>query len=65
MSVIDYVLSGDEEWWQLNWQINPSNQATDGQIAPISAFFEEIDGYRTPAKAAMILQDLAFGEADH
>ena len=65
MSAIDYVLSGDEEWWQLNWQINHQTSLTDGQIAPMYQRFEEIDGYRTPAKAAMILSGLGFGEADH
>lgn len=65
MSAIDYVLSGDEEWWQLNWQINHQTSLTDGQIAPMYQRFEEIDGYRTPAKAAMILAGLGFGEADH
>lgn len=65
MSAIDYVLSGDAEWWQLNWQINHQTSLTDGQIAPMYQRFEEIDGYRTPAKAAMILAGLGFGEADH
>ena len=65
MLAIDYVLSGDDEWWQLNDKISRQDALSADEIAPIYQRFEEIDGYRTRAKAAMILSGLGFGEAEH
>lgn len=65
MLAIDYVLSGDDEWWQLNDKISRQDTLSADEIAPIYQRFEEIDGYRTRAKAAMILSGLGFGEAEH
>ncbi|UTO04480.1 ATP-binding cassette domain-containing protein [Moraxella sp. FZLJ2107] len=65
MLAIDYVLSGDAEWWQLNDKISRQDTLSADEIAPIYQRFEEIDGYRTRAKAAMILSGLGFGEAEH
>ncbi|WP_294035125.1 ABC-F family ATP-binding cassette domain-containing protein [uncultured Moraxella sp.] len=65
MLAIDYVLSGDDEWWQLNDRISRQDALPADEIAPIYQRFEEIDGYRTRAKAAMILSGLGFGEAEH
>lgn len=65
MLAIDYVLSGDAEWWQLNDKISRQDTLSSDEIAPIYQRFEEIDGYRTRAKAAMILSGLGFGEAEH
>lgn len=65
MLAIDYVLSGDAEWWQLNDKISRQDALSADEIAPIYQRFEEIDGYRTRAKAAMILSGLGFGEAEH
>lgn len=65
MLAIDYVLSGDAEWWQLNDKISRQDTLSSDKIAPIYQRFEEIDGYRTRAKAAMILSGLGFGEAEH
>lgn len=65
MLAIDYVLSGDDEWWQLNDKISRQDALSADKIAPIYQRFEEIDGYRTRAKAAMILSGLGFGEAEH
>ena len=65
MLAIDYVLSGDDEWWQLNDKISRQDSLSADEIAPIYQRFEEIDGYRTRAKAAMILSGLGFGEAEH
>lgn len=65
MSALDYVLEGDAEWWQLNEKIQNQAKLSEAQIAPIYQRFEEIDGYRTRAKAAMILAGLGFAESDH
>ncbi|MFC0819999.1 ABC-F family ATP-binding cassette domain-containing protein [Moraxella marmotae] len=64
MSAMDYVLSGDDEWWQLNEQISQQDTLSESQIAPIYQRFDEIDGYRTKAKAATILAGLGFAEME-
>lgn len=65
VSALDYVLSGDAEWWQLNHQIQTNNSKNSEEISKIHQRFEEIDGYRTQAKAATILSGLGFCETDH
>ncbi len=65
MLAIDYVLSGDSEWWTLNAQIENQAALSADAIAPVYQRFDEIDGYRTRAKAAMILAGLGFFENDH
>lgn len=65
MLAIDYVLSGDDEWWQLNQKIQNQHNLSEGLIASAYQRFEEIDGYRTHAKAATILAGLGFSESDH
>ncbi|WP_066804996.1 ABC-F family ATP-binding cassette domain-containing protein [Moraxella oblonga] len=64
-TAIDYVLSGDKEWYELNAKLaNQTNLAQDA-IAPLYQRFDEIDGYRTPSKAGQILSGLGFGEQEH
>lgn len=62
---IDYVLSGDAEWYNLNQKLQNQSQLSERDIAPIYERFEEIDGFRTPTKAAQILSGLGFSEGDH
>ncbi|WFF38700.1 ATP-binding cassette domain-containing protein [Moraxella nasibovis] len=65
MSAMDYVLSGDGEWYALNQKLSNQQQLSETDIAPLYQRFEEIDGFRTPTKAAQILAGLGFGEGDH
>lgn len=64
-SAIDYVLSGDKEWYSLNATIMNTDQLADDEIAPLYQRFEEIDGYRTPTKAAQIMAGLGFSAEQH
>ncbi len=65
MKAIDYVLEGDAEWYRLNQLIADPKDLADDEIAPLYQRFEEIDGYRTPSKAAQILSGLGFSNAQH
>ena len=65
MRVIDYVLSGDGEWYELNQKLQNQAELSESEIAPIYGRFEEIDGFRTPTKAAQILSGLGFNEDEH
>lgn len=65
MRAIDYVLSGDGEWYELNQKLQNQAELSESEIAPIYGRFEEIDGFRTPTKAAQILSGLGFSEDEH
>lgn len=65
MSAIDYVLEGDKEWFELNKQITDSTTISDAKIAELHQRFDDIDGYRTPTKAAQIMAGLGFATAQH
>lgn len=65
MSAIDYVLEGDKEWFELNKQITDSTTISDTKIAELHQRFDDIDGYRTPTKAAQIMAGLGFATAQH
>lgn len=65
MLAIDYVLSGDGEWYELNQKLQNQAELSESEIAPIYGRFEEIDGFRTPTKAAQILSGLGFSEDEH
>lgn len=60
---IDYVTSGDEEWYQLNEQLQAQDELATEQIAKLHQRFDDIDGYRTPTKAAQIMAGLGFTQA--
>lgn len=64
-TALDYVLSGDDEWYRLNDKIQNQSALSEHDIAPIYQRFDEIDGYRTPSKASQILSGLGFGEHEH
>ncbi len=65
MRAIDYVLAGDEEWYQINHKINNTDSLADDEIGTLYQRFDEIDGYRTPSKAAQILSGLGFTTSQH
>lgn len=64
-TALDYVLSGDEEWYELNQKLSNQENLSETLIAPLYQRFDEIDGYRTPSKASQILSGLGFSESEH
>lgn len=64
-SAINYVLSGDEEWFSLNEKLNHIEALSDDEIAQLHQRFDEIDGYKTPTKAAQIMSGLGFLNHQH
>lgn len=62
---IDYVLSGDKEWHWLNEKLKNPEALSDAEIADYHQRYDEIDGYRTPAKAAQIMSGLGFVTEQH
>ncbi|MFT4021948.1 MAG: ATP-binding cassette domain-containing protein [Acinetobacter sp.] len=62
MSAIDFVLSGDEEFWEIQHQLDHSEQLSDHDIAHLYGRFDEIGGYSAPAKAAQLMAGLGFME---
>ena len=64
-TAIDYVLGGDEQWYTLNEALSDLSSVSDDQIGVLHQQFDEIDGYRTPTKAAQIMAGLGFNTAQH
>ncbi|HAR76513.1 MAG TPA: ABC transporter ATP-binding protein, partial [Psychrobacter sp.] len=64
-TAIDYVLSGDEQWYEINATLNDLSSVSDEQIGVLHQQFDEIDGYRTPTKAAQIMAGLGFNTNQH
>lgn len=64
-SALDYVLSGDGQWYELNDKLQNQRALSEHDIGAIYQKFDEIDGYRTPSKAGQILSGLGFGEHEH
>lgn len=62
---IDYVLSGDKEWYAISQSLAHQDQLSSTEIAKLHQQFDNIDGYRTPARAAQILSGLGFGDDEH
>ncbi|WP_230656227.1 ABC-F family ATP-binding cassette domain-containing protein [Psychrobacter sp. I-STPA10] len=62
---IDYVLSGDKEWFAINEQLAQSDTLSMEQITQLHQKFDDIDGYRTPARAAQVMSGLGFRTEQH
>lgn len=60
---IDFVLSGDTTWYALNALISQPDDAPADRLAAAYSQFDDIDGYRIPAKAAQIMAGLGFSQA--
>ena len=58
-SAIDFVLSGDKEYFELNEKINNHENLTESEIAHVHARFDDIHGYSIPSKASQIMTGLA------
>lgn len=64
-SALDYVISGDTVYSELNEKLNLAEKEQDGMaIAELHAKFAEIDGYSVESKAAKILNGLGFDPAE-
>lgn len=60
---IDFVLSGDEEWWAINDKIENHSDTIDvEELMHLHGRFGEIDGYSATAKAAQMMAGLGFME---
>ena len=62
-SAIDFVLSGDQEYFELNYKINNHDDLTESELAHVHARFDDIHGYSIPAKASQIMTGLGFNIA--
>ncbi len=61
---IDFVLSGDEEWWLINDKIENHADSIDvEELMHLHGRFGEIDGYSATAKAAQMMAGLGFNES--
>lgn len=59
---LDFVLSGDEEYWQIQKQLAQPEQLSDSELAQLHGRFDEIHGYSAPSKAAQLMAGLGFIE---
>ena len=62
-SAIDFVLSGDKEYFDLQYKINHHDDLTEDALAHVHARFDDIHGYSIPAKASQIMTGLGFNVA--
>lgn len=62
-SAIDFVLSGDNVWYELNQKIHNHDGISESELANIHAKFDDINGYSIPSKASQIMAGLGFSVA--
>lgn len=62
MKAIDFVLSGDEEYWQIQNQLDQPDLLDNDQLAHLYSRFDEINGYSASAKASQLMAGLGFFE---
>lgn len=60
MPALDFVLSGDEEYWSIQEQLDNPDQLSNDDLAKLHGRFDEIHGYAAPAKAAQLMAGLGF-----
>ncbi|MCY6413755.1 ATP-binding cassette domain-containing protein [Acinetobacter sp. VNH17] len=60
MPALDFVLSGDEEYWQIQEKLAHPEQLSNDDLAKLHGRFDEIHGYAAPAKAAQLMAGLGF-----
>ena len=62
-SAIDFVLSGDEEWWDIHQKLEHQVDQLDmDTLTQLYGRFDEIHGYTAPARAAQMMAGLGFLE---
>lgn len=62
MKAIDFVLSGDEEYWTIQHQLEHPEQLSNDELAHLYSRFDEINGYSASAKASQLMAGLGFFE---
>lgn len=62
MKAIDFVLSGDEEYWKIQHQLDHPDQLSNDELAHLYSRFDEINGYSASAKASQLMAGLGFFE---
>ena len=62
LPAIDFVLSGDGEYWNIQQQLQQPEQLDNDRLAHLHGRFDEIHGYTAPAKAAQLMAGLGFME---
>ncbi|MDS7930262.1 ATP-binding cassette domain-containing protein [Acinetobacter sp. V102_4] len=62
MPAIDFVLSGDEEFWDIQNKLAQPDQLSDFELAKLHGRFDEIHGYSASSKAAQLMAGLGFLE---
>ena len=60
-SVIDYTCQGDDQWYQIQQQLQRAEAEDNGMIiGELHARLEQIDGYRVEQRASRVLRGLGF-----
>ncbi len=63
-AAVDFVLSGDEEWWRINQALELDDPEMPIEtLTDLHGRFGEIDGYTAPARAAQMMAGLGFSDA--
>ena len=63
-AAIDFVLSGDEEWWQIDQKLTHDDGSLPlDELTDLHGRFGEIDGYTATSRAAQMMSGLGFSEA--
>lgn len=62
MKAIDFVLSGDEEFWEIQHKLDHPDNLSDEELAHLYGRFDEINGYSAPSKASQLMAGLGFFE---
>ena len=60
MKAIDFVLSGDEEYWEIQHKLDHPERLSDDELAHLYGRFDEIHGYSAPSKASQLMAGLGF-----
>ncbi|MFH7767388.1 ATP-binding cassette domain-containing protein [Acinetobacter sp. BSP-28] len=62
MKAIDFVLSGDEEYWDIQHKLDHPENLDNDELAHLYGRFDEINGYSAPSKASQLMAGLGFFE---
>jgi ATP-binding cassette subfamily F protein 3 len=62
MKAIDFVLSGDEEYWDIQHKLEHPEALNNDELAHLYGCFDEINGYSAPSKASQLMAGLGFFE---
>ena len=62
MKAIDFVLSGDEEYWEIQHKLDHPDNLSNDELAHLYSRFDEIHGYTAPSKASQLMAGLGFFE---